>query len=213
MILGITGGSGCGKTTALQAAGDLGGLILDCDAVYHRLLACSPALLDAISSRFPGVVSDGRLDRKKLGRIVFSDGNALQALNQIAHGAVKAEVLRQLQDSPAPFAVIDAIALFEGGLAELCQYTIAVTAPWEARIARLMAREGIDRSYASARLQAQHHNGYFQTLCDFTLENDGTRQAFYERAKSLFLFLLNRRDPDGGSQRNPYDTAYPTSHT
>ena len=71
MILGITGGSGCGKTTALQAAGDLGGLILDCDAVYHRLLACSPALLDAISSRFPGVVSDGRLDRKKLGRIVF----------------------------------------------------------------------------------------------------------------------------------------------
>ena len=50
MILGITGGSGCGKTTALQAAGDLGGLILDCDAVYHRLLACSPALLDAISS-------------------------------------------------------------------------------------------------------------------------------------------------------------------
>src|SRR5699024_10558192 len=84
MILGITGGSGCGKTTALQAAGDLGGLILDCDAVYHRLLACSPALLDAISSRFPGVVSDGRLDRKKLGRIVFSDGNALQALNQIA---------------------------------------------------------------------------------------------------------------------------------
>lgn len=98
--------------------------------MYHRLLACSPALLDAISSRFPGVVSDGRLDRKKLGRIVFSDGNALQALNQIAHGAVKAEVLRQLQDSPAPFAVIDAIALFEGGLAELCQYTIAVTAPW-----------------------------------------------------------------------------------
>ena len=82
MILGITGGSGCGKTTALQAAGDLGGLILDCDAVYHRLLACSPALLDAISSRFPGVVSDGRLDRKKLGRIVFSDGNALQARSQ-----------------------------------------------------------------------------------------------------------------------------------
>ena len=48
MILGITGGSGCGKTTALKAVQDLGGLVLDCDAIYHELLACSPALLAAI---------------------------------------------------------------------------------------------------------------------------------------------------------------------
>ena len=67
MILGITGGSGCGKTTALKAVQDLGGLVLDCDAIYHELLACSPALLAAIGARFPGAVSGSELDRKKLG--------------------------------------------------------------------------------------------------------------------------------------------------
>ena len=64
MILGITGGSGCGKTTALEAVRDLGGLVLDCDAIYHDLLNRSPSLLAAIDRRFPGVVSQSGLDRK-----------------------------------------------------------------------------------------------------------------------------------------------------
>lgn len=104
MILGITGGSGCGKTTALEAVRDLGGLVLDCDAIYHDLLSRSPSLLAAIDRRFPGVVSQSGLDRKKLGRLVFSDAEALQDLNRIAHGAVKAEVLARLTAHPPPLA-------------------------------------------------------------------------------------------------------------
>ncbi len=77
---------------------------------------------------------------------MFSDAEALQDLNRIAHGAVKAEVLARLTAHPPPLAAIDAIALFEGGLAELCQYTVAVTAPGEDRITRLMSREGISRT-------------------------------------------------------------------
>lgn len=190
MILGITGGSGCGKTTALEAVRDLGGLVLDCDAIYHQLLTRSPALLAAIGARFPGVVSGSELDRKKLGRLVFSNEGALLDLNRIAHGAVKEEVLRRLAHNSAPLAAIDAIALFEGGLAELCQYTVAVTAPWEDRVSRLIAREGISRDYAEARLRAQHDSRYFQSLCDFTLENCGTKAAFYEKARALFVQLL-----------------------
>ena len=190
MILGITGGSGCGKTTALKAVQDLGGLVLDCDAIYHELLACSPALLAAIGARFPGAVSGSELDRKKLGRLVFSDEKALLGLNRITHRAVKEEVLGRLAHNTSPLAAIDAIALFEGGLAELCQYTVAITAPWEDRISRLMAREGISRDYAEARLRAQHDSRYFQNLCDFTLENCGTKAAFYEKARALFAQLL-----------------------
>lgn len=185
-IIGLTGGTGCGKTTALDAIRDLGGYVIDCDEVYHRLLKHDDAMLLQISERFPGSVENGQLDRKKLGSIVFADPDALLDLNRITHSAVKQEVLRLLPPVPT-LAAIDAIGLFEGGLAELCDTTVAVTAPEENRIARLMEREGISREYAASRITAQKDNAYFSSLCDHTLENDSTLDAF--RAKCLAFFM------------------------
>ena len=88
MIFGITGGTGCGKTTALEAIEALGGVVLDCDAIYHELLKTDPSLLASIDARFPGVVENGELQRKKLGAIVFGDPQALLDLNAITHAAV-----------------------------------------------------------------------------------------------------------------------------
>ena len=188
MILGITGGTGCGKTTLLQVLAEKGALILDCDAIYHRLLATDPTLLNAIAARFPGTVVGGQLLRKQLGAIVFSDAAALEDLNRITHGAVKAEVLRLLENHTG-HAAIDAIGLFEGGLAELCHVTVAVTAPAEARIARLMARDNIPESYARSRIEAQHPESWFRAKCGHTLENSGTQEQF--RGKCLaFLAQL-----------------------
>lgn len=187
MIIGITGGSGCGKTTALDVIREKGGLVLDCDAIYHRLLQEDPSLLAAIEDRFPGTVENGQLQRKKLGNIVFSDKSALSDLNKITHSAVKAEVLQQLSQHEG-LAAIDAIGLFEGGLAELCDVTVAITAPEEARISRLMAREGISREYARQRIAAQRSQEEFSALCEHTLENNGDLCAF--RAKCL-AFLQN----------------------
>ena len=178
MILGITGGTGCGKTTLLTCIAEQGGLILDCDAIYHDLLKTDTALLDAIEGRFPGTVENGVLQRKKLGNLVFSHENALKDLNKITHGAVKAEVLRRLEDRPE-LAAIDAIALFEGGLAELCDVTVAVTAPEEARIQRLMIRDRIDRDYAQRRVNAQKSADWFREKCDYVLVNDGTQAQFH----------------------------------
>ena len=179
MILGITGGTGCGKTTLLTCIGSQGGLILDCDAIYHDLLRTDPALLGAIEKRFPGTVENGVLQRKKLGKLVFSDEKALNDLNKITHSAVNAEVLRRLAHKPK-LAAIDAIALFEGGLAELCDVTVAVTAPEEDRIRRLMIRDGIDRDYAKRRIAAQKSAEWFRERCDFCLENNGTQADFQE---------------------------------
>ena len=180
MILGITGGSGCGKTTLLDLIGEQGGLVLDCDAIYHKLLRSDKALLAAIDTRFPGTVVEGELQRKKLGSLVFSDENALLDLNVITHGAVKAEVLRRLEKGPK-LAAIDAIALFEGGLAELCDITVAVTAPEAQRVRRLMARDGISEEYARSRIAAQHSDGWFRERCGYLLENDGTPEQFREK--------------------------------
>ena len=178
MILGITGGTGCGKTTLLNCIRDAGGMILDCDAIYHELLASDRKMLDAIEGRFHGTVEDGTLNRKKLGSIVFSDTAALEDLNRITHSAVKQEVLRRLNATPA-LAAIDAIGLFEGGLAELCDVTVAVTAPIEQRVQRLIVRDGISEDYARSRIAAQHEESWFRERCGYVLENNGTEIQFY----------------------------------
>ena len=177
LVIGITGGTGCGKTTLLQEIEQCGGLVLDCDAIYHRLLSTDAGLLRSIGERFPGTVEDGILQRKKLGNIVFSDENALLELNRITHSAVKAEVLRLLEAKPS-LAAIDAIALFEGGLGELCHITVAVTAPEAERIRRLTARDGITAEYAKNRIAAQHKEDWFRERCDYILENNGSQEAF-----------------------------------
>ena len=185
MIIGITGGTGCGKTTLLDLVKEQGGLVLDCDAIYHRLLQEDRSLLEAIEARFPGTVEDGALQRKKLGAIVFADPEALQDLNKITHGAVRREVERQLETAPE-LAAIDAIGLFESGLDKLCKLTVAVTAPKEARITRLMARDNISREYATARIEAQPANEEFAARCSVCLENDSSAQLFREKCIAFF---------------------------
>lgn len=177
MIIGITGGTGSGKTTLLNLIRDAGGLILDCDAIYHQLLVSDREMLSSIEARFPGTVSDGILDRKKLGGIVFADENALLDLNRITHSAVRQEVLRRLEKAPA-LAAIDAIGLFEGGLAQLCDVTVAVTAPEEQRVRRLMERDGISEDYARSRIAAQKSQDWFCSHCDRVLENSGDLQSY-----------------------------------
>lgn len=177
MIIGITGGTGCGKTTLLNAIRDRGGLVLDCDVIYHELLQTDREMLDAIDARFPGVVEGGQLNRKKLGSIVFADDQALLDLNAITHTAVKREVLRRLEEKPK-LAAIDAIGLFEGGLAEICDVTVAVTAPVEERVKRLMNRDGISEAYARSRIAAQHDEQWFRSRCDITLVNNQNLDVF-----------------------------------
>lgn len=189
-ILGITGGSGGGKTTVLRQAGKRGALLLDCDEIYHELLRSNPQMLWEIEDRFPGTVENGALDRKKLGAFVFHDPAALQDLNAITHRYVKDEVLRRIGESDAPFAVIDAFGLFESGLDRLCDATVAVIAPVERRIARLMAREGISEDYARARIQAQKPDSYFEDHCTHTIYNDYSTLAAMEEAADRLLQRL-----------------------
>ena len=184
MILGITGGTGGGKTTLLEVARDLGFRVLDCDRIYHELLQTDKALLTAIESRFPGTVEDGQLQRKKLGAVVFSDPAALEDLNAITHSAIRSEVERQLAQGGN--AAIDAIALFESGLDRLCDLTVAVVAPREERVRRLMAREGISESYARSRIAAQPGEDWYRQRCDEILENSGSLEQFRRECLAFF---------------------------
>lgn len=188
MIIGITGGTGCGKTTALSAITQLGGKVLDCDAIYHDLLKTDTEMLDAIAHAFPGVVTDGILDRKKLGALVFHDQDALQTLNAITHTRVAHTILKMLEEK-CDLVAIDAIALFESGLAALCDVTVAITAPEDLRIQRIMARDNISYDYAKSRLDAQPSQEEFAKKCDYVLHNDGTEVAFAHQCLAFFKEL------------------------
>lgn len=188
MIIGITGGTGCGKTTALQLIADLGGLVIDCDRVYHDLLKTDKAMLSELEQRFPGTVENGQLNRKKLASIVFADEKALLDLNGITHKAVKKEVLRLLENGPSLVA-IDAIGLFEGKLSELCHTTLAITAPEEVRVSRLTSRDGITEEQALARIRAQKSQEWFVANCDHHLHNDGTKEEFRNKCIALYKKL------------------------
>ena len=193
-ILGITGGTGCGKTTALRVLEELGALIIDCDAVYHELLIETKEMLMEIDRAFPGVVSGGVLDRKALGAVVFSDGKALGELNRITHKYVGQEVDRLLENwamAGGRLAAIDAIELFGGDLAGRCKATFAILADREKRIERIMARDSIPRDYAALRVDAQKPDSYFEEKCDHILKNNSTEQAFREKCRRKFLEVID----------------------
>ena len=193
MIIGITGGTGCGKTTALQAIEQLGGLVIDCDKVYHDLLKTDTAMLAAIDNRFPGTAKEGLLDRKALAVIVFTDEQALLELNAITHSAVKNKVL-EILEANSGLAAIDAIALFESGLHKLCDVTVAITAPEESRISRLVQRDHITKEQAAMRIKAQKTQDAFAKQCDYVLENTGTQAEFQEKCLAFFQKLLTIKE-------------------
>jgi dephospho-CoA kinase len=163
-------------------------LVLDCDAIYHELLRTDEALLSAIEARFPGTVENGNLQRKKLGNIVFSDKSALIDLNKITHSAIRTAVLHRLAERHA-LAAIDAVALFESGLAALCDVTVAVTAPADIRIKRLMQRENIPAEYAKLRIDAQPDEDFYRKNADYVLENDSTFPDFQRKCLAFFTDL------------------------
>ena len=196
-IIGITGPTGAGKTTALNALVGLGGRIVDCDAVYHDLLIHSEPMRAELRQRYgDGVFGcDGMLDRKALGAIVFEDKQALADLNQITHkyvGLAVDEVIAAARKDGVPAIAIDAIALIESGISDRCTCTVAVTAPDEVRVRRIMKRESISEEYARLRVNAQKKEDWFGEHCDYVLINDcAGAEEFEAKARALFEEILN----------------------
>lgn len=190
LIVGLTGGTGAGKTSALAALEDLGGTVLDCDAVYHQMLRTDPALREAITAAFgPVFCPNGSLDRQKLGTLVFSDHAALDRLNAIVYEYLPPELLRRAQGHT--LVGLDAISLMESGLGRLCACTVAVLAPAEDRVRRIMARDGISEDYARLRISAQQPDVFYRERCSHILENNcATPAQFREQARIFFRSML-----------------------
>lgn len=196
-IIGITGPTGAGKTTALRELEKLGGAIVDCDAVYHELLESDIALQNELEQAFGPLKGErGAFDRKKLGGVVFRDPAALKQLDAIVWPYIGRAVdvrLEQARQQGRPCAAVDGITLIESGLGARCDTTVAVLAPVEERVRRICLREGISEDYARARVSAQKQDDYFRANCDHILMNDCAQaEEFALRAKTLFERIVNR---------------------
>ena len=170
-IIGITGPTGCGKTTLLRVIEAHGGFTVDCDALYYEMLRENAPMRAALTEAFGDIfLPDGSLDRPKLGNRVFSDPDALARLNAIVYHHM-GQKMRELLAEQAGQEI-------ESGLAALCDTTVAVLAPKALRLARIMARDGIPEDYARRRIEAQKPDEFYRASCGAVLENSGTPEAF-----------------------------------
>jgi len=196
-VIGITGGTGAGKTSVLRVIESLGALALDGDEIYHELLSTNTGLMSEIEAWFGGVLKDGVIDRSRLGDIVFSDPDALLRLNAITHKYVCGEFearLAEWEKKGGKIAAIDAIALVESGFGKRCDFTVAVTAPVEVRVLRIMRRDGLTRGQAKMRINAQKPDSFYEENCDCLLECAyDTPTEFEVKCKKLFEEVISQK--------------------
>lgn len=190
--IGLTGNIACGKSTIGKLLVERGAEYLDADRLVHALMEPGTPENDQIVARFGPEVraADGRIDRPRLGGIVFADPAALQDLEAILHPGVRTEIRRRLAASTAPIFVVDAIKLIEGGLAREMDAVWVVTCPRSEQVRRLMTERGMTSDQAETRISAQGSQEEKVRHATVVIDNGGTleeteRQVAAALAKNL----------------------------
>lgn len=176
--IGLTGGMGCGKSTALSYFQKHGARVVDTDALVKRLLSEDLELRTAIAEAFgKGILdAEGKIDRAKLGRTVFSDSRALQVLETLVHPRVREEWMAYLREAH-PLLVIELPLLFENGLEEYFTHTVCVSCCPELQKQRLAAR-GVTQTQQEQRIGRQLPIEEKIKRSTFTLHNNGSLEHF-----------------------------------
>ncbi|HLI08100.1 MAG TPA: dephospho-CoA kinase [Ktedonobacteraceae bacterium] len=195
-IIGITGNIACGKTAVGKMLLELGAeRYIDADALVHKLYECGQPIAVKVAEAFgPAVIaSDGSVNRKALGGLVFHDAGAMRRLEAIVHPAVGKTLLDELsQVSPTGIAVIDAVKLLEGGSGTLAQSKWLVICPEEQELARLIARNHLSEEEARARLRAQPSLGPKFALVDEVIDNGGSFEETRRQVEAAFERFAKR---------------------
>jgi len=181
-VVGLTGGIACGKTTVASMFGDLGIPVVDADALAREVVEPGTPGLQRIVDEFGKGVLDqgGRLDRKKVGDLVFGDEEAREKLNAIMHpmiGAAGAAHMTALQESDAPYLLYEAALLVETRSYEAFSALIVVSAEESLQRLRLIARDGFSVSEANARIASQLPLARKIAVADYVVTNNGDLEA------------------------------------
>lgn len=196
-VIGLTGGIGSGKTTVAARLAARGVHWVDADVVAREVVAVgSPGLAAVLAAFGPTyATSRGELDRKRMGALVFADADARRRLEAIVHPAIRAGIAARLADARAAgqaWSMIDAALLVEMGLDAEVDDVVAVLAPRPLRVARVVARDGLDVQAVEARLAAQASDAQLRARADYVLDNDGDLASLEDKVAHLWRWLQER---------------------
>ncbi|HON43089.1 MAG TPA: dephospho-CoA kinase [Bacillota bacterium] len=198
IVVGLTGRSGAGKSTVARMFASRGAVCLDVDWVAREVVHPGSPILAEIERAFGReyLLPDGGLDRRRLGRKVFSDPAALELLNKITHPALVREVdawITGLAGSSAPpsVAVIDAAVLFESGLTKLTDAVVVVVASEQVQADRISERDGIAVGEALARVRAQRSAEQMLARANFVIRTDCPLEQVEAQVDKVWHLLLS----------------------
>ncbi|WP_411573736.1 dephospho-CoA kinase [Streptomyces fradiae] len=195
LTVGLTGGIGAGKSEVSRLLVSYGAVLVDADRIAREVVEPgTPGLAAVVEAFGPGVLTgEGRLDRPKLGAIVFGDAERLATLNGIVHPLVGARSA-ELQAAAEPDAVVvhDVPLLTENGLAPLYDVVVVVDASEENRLDRLVRLRGMTESEARARMAAQATAEQRRAIADYVIDNDGPLEALERQVRAVWEELAAR---------------------
>lgn len=194
-VVGLTGGIGTGKSSVARLFAELGAHVIDADQLAREVVEPGAPALAAIVARFGADVLDpqGRLERKRLGAVVFGDADARAALEAIVHPAVRRRAFEKIQaaaDAGAELVVYDVPLLYETGLDRELPDVVVVTARPDVQRARVAERDGLGADEIEARIAAQLPVAEKVARATWVIENSGTRDETRAQVLRLFSTLV-----------------------
>lgn len=194
IVLGLTGPTGSGKSTASRMLTDWDGIVVvDCDEVSRRVVGRGKTCLLDLAVEFSSAIinSDGTLNRRKLANIVFGDKAKLRRLNEIVFPYIMEELREEIasaRKAGAMLTVLDAPTLFESKADALCDKVAVVTASPQLRRFRIMTRDQLSPKEVEDRMNSQHDEEFYTSRADFVIRNDEDTAAL----RLAVLELLNK---------------------
>ena len=196
IIIGVTGNIASGKSETARLLQEKGCALVDADVVAHELYGYDPALVRQLGQEFGQdiVLSNGALDRKKLGSLIFGRPEAMAALNRIVHPALIKAIRERIRSSLRVMnrVVLDAALIVELGFATEVDYLVLVSASTKVRLARLMERSGLTEDEAMRRIDSQIPEEAKLQHADFVIKNETTRDYLREQVDALWEELQLR---------------------
>lgn len=187
IVIGLTGQTGAGKSLLSEHLKSRGFYVINADICAREVVLPGTECLREVAKSFSGVInSDGSLNRKKLGNIVFSNPDKLSALNSVMNKYILDNIKAKIENSGSAKIILDAPTLFESGADRMCDVTLAVISDKSVRESRIINRDSLSHDEAQNRINAQNSDEFYIDRSDYVIKNNSAPKEMFSAADKIF---------------------------